>query len=53
MGFPPKNVNNPYRFLSTTITDLVVRIDAESVAAVTGYAEELHVVMVYHCSVSV
>lgn len=51
--FLQKNVNKPYHFPSTTITGLLVRMDAESVAAVTGYAEELHVVMVYHCSVSV
>lgn len=32
---------------------LLVRMDAEWEAAVTDYAEELHAVMVYHCSVSV
>lgn len=52
MGFPPKKVNKPDHFPWTTITGLLVRMDAKSVAAVTGYAEELHAVMVNHCSVS-
>lgn len=52
-GFPSKNVNKPDHFPSTTITRPLLRMDAESVAAVTGCTEELHVVMVYHCSVSV
>lgn len=53
MGIPLKNVNKPYHFPSTTIMRLLVRMDAKYVAAVIGYAEELHVVMVYHFSVSV
>lgn len=52
MDLPPKYVNKSNHFPLTTITGLPARRDAESVAAVTGYAEELHVVMVYHCSVS-
>lgn len=53
MALPPKNANKPDHFPSTTITGLLVRMDAESAAAVTGYAGEPHVVMVYNCSVSV
>lgn len=55
MGFPPKNVNKPDHSPPphpTTIMGLMVRMDAESVASVTAYAEELHVVMAYHCLVS-
>ena len=48
-----KNVNKLDHFPSTTITGLLARMDAGSLAAVTGYAGELHAVMVYHCSVSV
>lgn len=53
MGVSPKNVNKPYHFPSSTITSPPVRMDAESEAALMGYAEELHAVMVYHSSVSV
>lgn len=51
-GLSPKSVNKRYHFPSTAITALLARMDAGSVAAVTGCAAELHFVMVRHCSVS-
>lgn len=57
MVHSPKIVNIteawPIIFPSTTATGLLVRMDAEPVAAETVYAEELHVLMAYYFSVSV
>jgi len=47
------DINLPYHFPPKGIIGLLVRMDAELMAAVTGYAEKLCVIMAYHFSVSV